>query len=167
MPYIYSYAFQASENGIPLMRSMVLEFPEDKNCAYLDRQYMLGPDLLVAPVFDESGDVSVYLPNGCWTDYFTGDTYEGGKLYDFKNVSYFMIPCFVREGAVIPIGNRDDRPDYDYMDGLTLNVYKLYDGMNKSVILYNSKGEREDVIDIKVKDGVVHSNFKNKITVQP
>lgn len=53
------------------------------------------------------------------------------------------------------------------MDGLTLNVYKLYDGMNKSVILYNSKGEREDVIDIKVKDGVVHSNFKNKITVQP
>ena len=78
-----------------------------------------------------------------------------------------MIPCFVREGAVIPIGNRDDRPDYDYMDGLTLNVYKLYDGMNKSVILYNSKGEREDVIDIKVKDGVVHSNFKNKITVQP
>lgn len=167
MPYIYSYACQASENGIPLMRSMVLEFPEDKNCSYLDRQYMLGPDLLVAPVFNERGDVSVYLPNGCWTDYFTGDTYEGGKWYDFKNVSYFMIPCFVREGAVIPIGSRDDRPDYDYMDGLTLNVYKLYDGMNKSVILYNSKGERENVIDIKVKDGVVHSNFKNKITVQP
>ena len=166
MPYIYSYACQASENGIPLMRSMVLEFPDDKNCAYLDRQYMLGPDLLVAPVFDESGDVSVYLPNGCWTDYFSGDTYEGGKWYDFKNVSYFMIPCFVREGAVIPIGSRDDRPDYDYMDGLVLNVYKLCDGMDKSVILYNSKGERESVINIKIKDGKVLSNFKNKINIQ-
>lgn len=165
MPYIYSYACQASYTGIPLMRSMALEFPKDKNCPYLDRQYMLGPELLIAPVFNERGDVSVYLPDGCWTDYFSGESYEGGRWYEFKHVSYFTIPCFVREGAVIPVGSRDDRPDYDYMDGLVINVYKLHDGMSKSVILYNSEGQRENIIDIKIKNGTIYSNFKKKINL--
>ena len=81
------------------MRSMILEFPEDKTCAFLDKQYMLGDELLVAPVFSPEGNVSVYLPNGKWTDYFTGDAYEGGRWYEFENVSYFTIPCFKRENV--------------------------------------------------------------------
>ncbi len=99
MPYIYHYACVAAETGIPVMRSMILEFPEDKTCAFLDKQYMLGDELLVAPVFSPEGDVSVYLPNGKWTDYFTGDAYEGGRWYEFENVSYFTIPCFKRENV--------------------------------------------------------------------
>ncbi len=163
MPYIYSYACQASVTGIPLMRSMVLEFPEDKNCAYLDRQYMLGRELLVAPVFNERGDVSVYLPCGVWTDFFNGSHYEGGRWYEFKNISYMTIPCFVREGAVIPIGRRDDRPDYDYMEELVINVYRLGEGMSKSMPLYNPHGRIEDIIEVTLKDKKIHSNMIDKV----
>ena len=62
MPYLYSAAVETHETGVPSMRAMVLEFPEDIPCSDLDRQYMLGGDLLVAPVFSESGDVDYYLP---------------------------------------------------------------------------------------------------------
>ncbi|MDR3241001.1 MAG: alpha-xylosidase [Lactobacillaceae bacterium] len=66
MPYIYSQAKKAVELGIPLMRPMYMEFPNDPNCAPLDRQYMFGDDILVAPIMDKSGDVDYYLPEGHW-----------------------------------------------------------------------------------------------------
>ena len=59
------------------MRAMVLEFPADRTCAFLDRQYMLGPDLLVAPVFSDDGDVDVYVPAGEWTSYWDGSRVAG------------------------------------------------------------------------------------------
>ena len=61
-----------------MMRSMVLEFEQDPACFYLDRQYMLGEKLLVAPVFSEDGVASYYLPQGTWTNYFTGEAVVGG-----------------------------------------------------------------------------------------
>lgn len=64
MPYLYPASSQAASHGTPVMRAMMLEFPEDPACDYLDRQYMLGDDLLVAPVFSEEGDVDFYLPQG-------------------------------------------------------------------------------------------------------
>ena len=60
------------------MRPMQLEFPDDPAVAHLDRQYMLGADLLVAPVFSATGDVEFYLPAGPWTNLFTGEVVEGG-----------------------------------------------------------------------------------------
>src|SRR5690606_18749881 len=64
MPYLYESAYQTSENGYPMMRAMVMEFPDDPACRYLDTQYMLGDCLLVAPIFSASGDVTYYLPEG-------------------------------------------------------------------------------------------------------
>ena len=64
MPYLYAAAVEASKTGVPVMRAMMLEFPDDPGSAALDRQYMLGDALLVAPVFTEAGDVDVYLPPG-------------------------------------------------------------------------------------------------------
>ena len=165
MPYIYSHACRSAETGIPLMRSMILEFPEDKNVTYLDRQYMLGPDMLVAPVFDKNGDVDVYLPEGVWTDYFTNETYIGGKWYSFKNVSYMYIPCYVRENSVIPVGARNDRPDYDYMDGLRLKVYQPEPDMKKEVIIYDCDGEGKHVVNVGVKDGIAYGNDKEMTTI--
>ena len=78
IPYLYSGAVATHNTGIPMMRSMALEFEQDKNCQYLDKQYMLGDSILVAPVFDESGLVSYYLPAGKWTNYLTGQVAEGG-----------------------------------------------------------------------------------------
>ncbi len=124
MPYIYSAAVETSKSGIPVMRSMVMEFTGDENCQYLDRQYMFGDNLLVAPIFNEDGKGRFYLPEGTWTDYLTNETYEGGRWYT-KICDYNSIPLFVRENAIVAKGVRDDRPDYDYADGVEFRVYEL------------------------------------------
>jgi alpha-D-xyloside xylohydrolase len=67
LPYLLETAREAHEKGIPVLRAMLLEFPHDPVCPLLDRQYMLGPDLLVAPVFSADGVVEYYLPPGSWT----------------------------------------------------------------------------------------------------
>lgn len=73
MPYLWQAGRTAHEQGIPVMRPMVLAFPDDPTCAYLDQQYMLGPDLLVAPVLSASGTVRYYLPAGDWTQVLSGE----------------------------------------------------------------------------------------------
>jgi alpha-D-xyloside xylohydrolase len=122
MPYLFLAGAEASERGVPLLRPMQLEFPDDPAVAYLDRQYLLGPDLLVAPVFDRSGEVSFYLPEGTWTSLLTGQSVRGGGWRTERH-ELNSLPLYVREGAVLPIGSRSDRPDYDYLDGLTLRLY--------------------------------------------
>lgn len=76
MPYLYAAAMQAHRRGIPVMRAMVLEFPEDVACRYLDKQYMLGDDLLISPIMNEEGIGEYYLPEGVWTNFLPG---RGGK----------------------------------------------------------------------------------------
>jgi alpha-D-xyloside xylohydrolase len=122
MPYLYAAGRVASDRGIPLMRPMALAFPDDLGAAHLDRQYMLGPDLLVAPVFNAEGEVDVYLPAGTWTDWWTGRVVEGGGWRRERH-GFDSLPLYVRGGAVVPIGARTDRPDYDYRDGLELRVF--------------------------------------------
>jgi alpha-D-xyloside xylohydrolase len=96
LPYIMDSAREASGKGIPVLRAMFLEFPNDPACAYLDRQYMLGPDLLVAPVFSEDGEVSYYLPEGEWTRLLTGETVKGGSWKKEKH-DFLSLPLLVRE----------------------------------------------------------------------
>ena len=122
MPYLFAAGAEATESGVPLMRPMQLEFADDPAVAYLDRQYMLGAELLVAPVFTESGEVDFYLPAGTWTNYFTGERVAGG-VWRREVHGFDSLPLYVREGAVLPIGARSDRPDYDYADGLVLELY--------------------------------------------
>ncbi|MGD8167940.1 alpha-xylosidase [Herbiconiux sp. P16] len=122
MPYLYQASIEASTHGTPLMRPMQLEFAGDPAVAYLDRQYLLGADILVAPVFTASGEVDFYLPEGVWTDYWTGATVPGGR-WRAETHGFERLPLYLREGAVIATGSRVDRPDYDYLDGLTLAVY--------------------------------------------
>lgn len=110
-----------------MMRAMVLEFPGDPACTSLERQYMLGDDLLVAPVFGADGDVSFYVPEGTWTHFLTGVTVTGPRWHR-ESHGFMSIPLLVRPGSVIPVGPVEDRPDYDYTDGVTLHVYELADG---------------------------------------
>lgn len=96
-PYLVEQTERCHETGIPVMRSMVLEFPEDPNCFYLDRQYMLGDKYLVAPVFNPDSKAEYYLPAGKWKNYFTGatQTLENGKWIT-ETVDYFTIPLYER-----------------------------------------------------------------------
>lgn len=122
MPYLFQTGVDAASTGIPVLRPMQLEFPEDPAVAYLDRQYMLGSDILVAPVFSAAGDVEFYLPAGTWTNLLTGEEVEGGR-WRREQHGFTSLPVFARPGAVIPWGARTDRPDYDYLEGLTLRVF--------------------------------------------
>jgi alpha-D-xyloside xylohydrolase len=132
MPYLYEAARAAHTEGVPVMRAMVLEFPDDPGCAHLERQYMLGPDLLVAPVFSDEGDVSYYVPEGTWTHFETGETVTGPRWVREEH-DFLSVPLLVRPGAVIPVGAVADRPDYDHADGVTLRVYGLERGQQVSV----------------------------------
>ncbi|NEA23289.1 alpha-xylosidase [Actinomadura bangladeshensis] len=127
MPYLAGAARQASGEGVPMMRAMVVEFPGDPACTHLERQYMLGDDLLVAPVFSSDGDVSYYVPEGVWTHYLTGERVQGGRWVRERH-GFDSVPLLVRPGAVIPEGAVEDRPDYDHADGVTLRVYEPSDG---------------------------------------
>ncbi|SEH99130.1 MULTISPECIES: alpha-xylosidase [unclassified Leifsonia] len=126
MPYLFAAGQEAHTRGIPVMRPLQLEFPGDPAVEFLDRQYLLGPDLLVAPVFSAS-EVEFYLPSGTWTEYFSGRQVEGGRWMR-ETHGFDSLPLYVREGAVLPLGGRDDRPDYDYREGLTLVAYPGPDG---------------------------------------
>ncbi|MFK0401866.1 alpha-xylosidase [Microbacterium sp. NPDC090225] len=141
MPYLYQQGLEAASTGVPLMRPMVLEFPDDPATAYLDRQYMLGSDLLVAPVFTEEGEVEFYLPAGEWTSLLTGETVTGGG-WRRETHCFDSLPLYVRPGTVLPWGARVDRPDYDYHDGLQLRVFAGGTG-TAAVTVTNPDGRTE------------------------
>ena len=126
MPYLYSAAVEAHQTGVPAMRAMLLEFPEDIPCQDLDRQYMLGERLLVAPVFTKEGDVDYYLPAGTWTNLLDNRVVEGGRW--LREVHDFMsLPLMVRENTLLPIGADDQNVEYDYGKDLTLHLFALKD----------------------------------------
>ncbi len=139
MPYLYAHALEARDRGIPLMRAMLLEFPDDPTCDYLDRQYMLGGSLLVAPVLTPEGDVTYYLPAGRWTNLLTGKVVEGpGWVHDMHE--FTGLPLMVRPSSIIAMGSHDDRPDYDYADGVTLQVYALAEGGHATAVIPSTTG---------------------------
>lgn len=140
MPYLWNAAIEAHTAGIPVMRSMLLEFPDDRTSSMLDRQYMLGADLLVAPVFNDVGTVEYYLPAGEWIGFLDGQPRSGGR---WMNETYPVdaLPLLARAGAAIPIGSVQDRPDYDYAAGLTLEVFGLADAASTGASVSDSAGE--------------------------
>ena len=139
MPYLYSKAVEAHEDGTPMMRPMVFEFPSDPAAAWLDTQYMLGDALLVATVLREDKKAQFYLPEGRWTDYFTGEVKDGGRYYEGE-YDYFSLPLYVKPGTLLATGAVCDRPDYDYREGATLHLYELADGACSDCRIVDQKG---------------------------
>ena len=158
MPYLYRNAIETAKTGVPMMRSMVLEFTEDRNCAYLASQYMLGDSLLVAPIFNEDGIAEYYLPEGRWTSLLSGDVKEGGRWYKEKH-GYLSIPLYVREGSIVAMGARDDNAVYDYADGTTFQVYALVDGGEAQTTVYDTENREA------VKAAVTHCGSRYEIQV--
>lgn len=122
MPYLHAAALAAHESGLPVMRPMVLEFPDDPTCLHLDRQYMLGDDLLVAPVMRPNGTVQYYVPEGTWTELLTSRPVEGPGWRSERH-DHDSLPLLVRPGAVIAMGAREDLPDYDYRDHIRIAIF--------------------------------------------
>lgn len=157
MPYIYSAAVVSHKIGIPSMRAMVLEFPNDIFCEDIDTQYMLGKDILVAPIFNEEGIAKYYLPKGEWTHLLSNDVKQGGEWIE-ETYDYFSLPLFVRENSIIAIGNNCKDPEYDYTDRLTLNIFALKD--KAETVIYDKNGE------FALKADAVNENGKITVTLE-
>ncbi|MFL6153969.1 MAG: alpha-xylosidase [Ornithinibacter sp.] len=154
MPYLWGCAVEAHRAGIPMMRAMVLEFPDDRTCAQLDRQYMLGPDLLVAPVFDDAGDVELYVPQGRWVGLLDGEVVDGpGWVRQRHDVH--SLPLLVRPGAVIAVGSRADRPDYDDAVAPHFEVFGLADGASTTTQLFHDDGRERLSLKVSREGGRV------------
>ena len=163
MPYLYKTAVDAHTLGIPTMRSMVLEFPEDRNTHHLDKQYMLGDSLLVAPIFNDESIGNFYLPEGTWTNLFTNKAYQGGKWYSEK-FDYLSIPLFVKENSIVVFGEHDDRPDYDFEVNPTVKIYEIKEGASIETVIYNQKGK--EAVKIKVTRNGKEVNVSSSVPIK-
>lgn len=123
IPYIYSLFYEAKEKGIPLMRSLILEYPQEKDLINHFDEFMFGPFLLVCPIYERGKrEREVYLPKGIWYDFFTEKRFRGGsriRIYAPLN----RIPIFVREGAIIPMWDVQNYIGEKYQEILNLKIY--------------------------------------------
>lgn len=105
IPYIYCYDRRAYEGGVGIVKPLIFDYPNDDKVANYVDAWMFGDYLLVSPVVDEDAtNVSIYLPAGTWTDYFTGKVYQGGQTinYAVNKDTWDDIPLFIKNGAIIP-----------------------------------------------------------------
>ncbi len=142
MPYLWSQAIKTHEVGVPMMRSMVIAFSNDPACKYLDAQYMLGDNLLIAPVMNEEGIVEFYVPEGTWYDIITNDVYEGGRYYT-RTCNYFEMPILARPNSIITFGEfKTNNVVYDYLNNAEATIYNLGDGKTATATIYDSEANK-------------------------
>ncbi|MDR0473393.1 MAG: alpha-xylosidase [Treponema sp.] len=145
MPYLWSAAVTAHKEGIPMLRAMILEFPDDPACTSLDLQYVFGPSLLTAPIFNEDGEASYYLPPGRWTNIISGELIDGGPagLWRREKYNYFSLPLLAKPCSLIPFGPAEKaaRPDYDYAASPCFHLFELDDGKSANAGICDFKGD--------------------------
>lgn len=148
IPYTYSIAQQATD-GLPIIRAMFLEksnnYTLGKSTQY---QYLYGPYFLVAPIYKETNvdakgnDIrnGIYLPEGNWIDYFSGETYSGNQIINNYNTPIWKLPVFVKNGAIIPMANPNNN-----VKGIdkTLRIYEVYPFGKSSFTEYDDDGLTE------------------------
>ena len=123
LPFLYTEFYNASQTGVPIMRPLVMEFPDDKTTYKIDTQFMVGDVLLVSPVL-EAGSTSrtMYLPKGTWFDFWTREKVEGGRWIE-ANAPLDRLPLYVRAGAVIPMQQVVQYTDQAPADPLTFEIF--------------------------------------------
>ncbi|MFE9017175.1 alpha-xylosidase [Streptomyces sp. NPDC007808] len=186
-PYLQRAAQQAHTTGVPVMRAMVLEFPDDPAAATLDRQYMLGDDLLVAPVFTDDGTVEYYVPEGTWTNVLTGAQVTGPRWVREQH-GFRTLPLLARPDSVIPLAADDSHPVSAWADGVELRVHAFADGAERTVVIPSPDGPGETArfgirregdrlhvttdsphpwrLRIGGPDGTVHTNAEGRATTE-
>ena len=137
MPYIFAQAIKTHTKGVPMMRAMVIDFAEDPATHTLDRQYMFGDNLLCAPVLNDRGEASFYVPKGRWTDIITGKVYEGEKWYK-EICNYFEMPVLARPDSIVTYGNFVRDFEYDYLENAEVVIYELADGNTATTAIYDT-----------------------------
>jgi alpha-glucosidase (family GH31 glycosyl hydrolase) len=140
IPYLYTYTWQAHTQALPLMRPLYLAYPDLEEAYRHSHEYLLGDELLVAPVVTPAAEHTVFLPPGAWRDFFTGKRYAGGTTLT-QHYAVDETPVFVREGAIIPEQPPSEYSDAKPLERLILNVYGPGSG---SFELYEDDGSSLD-----------------------
>lgn len=148
MPYIYSQAKHSSENGLPMVRALFVEFPNDPGAWLVDNEYLFGSDLLVAPMFENGTSRAVYLPTGQWIDYQTGKTYPAG--WHTIETGAVPIVVLVRDGSIIPHIALAQSTEYMDWSKIELKVYTS--GKNADGYLYIPGAEKLEVLTAEKKE---------------
>jgi alpha-D-xyloside xylohydrolase len=121
---------------------MVLEFPDDPAAATLDRQYMLGDDLLVAPVLTDDGTVEYYVPEGTWTNVLTGAQVTGPRWARERH-GFHTLPLLARPDSVIALAADDQHPVSAWADDVELRVHAFADGAEQTLVIPSTDGPGE------------------------
>jgi alpha-D-xyloside xylohydrolase len=142
LPYLYSLAGMTYHDNYTIMRGLVMDFGKDTAVLNIGDQFMLGPSLLINPVYEyKQRSKELYLPTGQgWYDLYSGKRYAGGQKIK-ADAPYEFMPVYVKEGSIIPFG-----PDLQYTDEKpadTLSLY-VYSGKNASFNLYEDAGTDYD-----------------------
>jgi alpha-D-xyloside xylohydrolase len=163
MPYLYAQAAEAIAGGLPLsVRAMCLEFPEDPTSWYLDRQFMIGSKLLVAPIFEESGEAEFYLPEGRWTNYFTGEVKLGPRWIK-ETHNFDTLPFYVRENTVLVLGKEGERRTvYDYVKDVEVRLYHVSAGAKANLV--DSDGNSKGTLEVDSDNNLVGQDLLQKGT---
>lgn len=161
MPYLFAKAVETSHTGVPMMRAMMLEFPDDPASDYLDRQYLLGESLLVAPVLSSDGTVDYYCPLGKWTNFITGEVVTG-PAWIHETHGFLTAPLMVRPNSIIAVGSNDERPDYDFADGVTLEVYQLEDGCEARTTVPTVSGQTALTVHLKRHGSTIRADIDGR-----
>ncbi|MFS8084860.1 MAG: glycoside hydrolase family 31 protein, partial [Acidobacteriota bacterium] len=139
LPFLYTTLEEAHRTGVPLFRPLMLNYQDDSNTYNLDDEFMIGEDLLVAPIVKP--DVTarlVYLPKGVWYDYWTNKKYEGGTMVRI-DAPLETVPMFVRGGAIIPLAPPMNHVGEKRLDPITFAIYPDANG-SASTTLYEDDG---------------------------
>lgn len=136
IPYLYSAYARYRQEGLPPFRALVMDSPDDPNTFKLDDEYLMGDTVLVAPIFAGQSGRSVYLPQGEWFCFWTGNRYEGGKTHEIQ-MGVEQIPLFVRSGSLLPLARPVEHITPDTCFDLTVRVYGE---APKDFILYEDDG---------------------------
>jgi alpha-D-xyloside xylohydrolase len=122
MPYVYAQAKDCTERGLPMVRALLVEFPDDPGAWLVEDEYMFGSQILVAPLLESGNSRTCYLPRGKWIDYQSGKVYEGG--YQTIEVGEIPAVILVRDGSLIPHAPLAQRTDQIQWDKVELKPYK-------------------------------------------
>lgn len=172
LPYAYSFAKEAV-NGMPLIRAMFLQYPNAYTLGSATQyQYLYGADFLVAPIYQvtkgdaEGNDIrnGIYLPEGEWIDYFTGEKYKGHCILNNFDAPLWKLPVFVKNGAIIPMTHPTNNvSEIDQK----LRVYELYPQGHTSTTEYDDDGVTQEYKHGKGATTLIESNVgvKGKLTV--
>ena len=168
LPYNYTIAHKAADTGLPMMRALWLHYPDDPEAVKLGNEYLWGRDVLVAPVVERGAKSRrVYLPQGDWFDWWTGEKFEGQRWIE-RSVDLATLPLYVRAGAIIPLDPVRQFTGQTVTEPTTIRIHPGADG---TFTLYDDDGQS-----LSYRDGTDSKttwirfrwdNGQRRLTVEP